>query len=91
MLWGSLGLSFDVLWVTLAPLGRPLGPFGVPVGSLWGRFGRFGTTWAARGCRRAPKDAGKQKAFVFVCFSLMGPKALQVLPKWPKHTPAQRS
>ena len=44
--------SFRALWVPLASLG---GRLGVPLGHLWGLFGRFGVTWAARGCRGIPK------------------------------------
>jgi hypothetical protein len=48
--------SSRALWVPLASLG---GRLGVPLGYLWGLFGRFGVTWAARGCRGVPKDAEK--------------------------------
>ena len=57
--------SFRALWVPLASLG---GRLGVPLGYLWGLFGRFGVTWAARGCPGVPKDAENQKTHVFVCF-----------------------
>ena len=57
--------SFRALWVPLASLG---GRLGVPLGHLWGLFGRFGVTWAARGCPGVPKDAENQKTHVFVCF-----------------------
>ena len=57
--------SFRALWVPLAFLG---GRLGVPLGYLWGVFGRFGVTWAARGCPGVPKDAENQKTHVFVCF-----------------------
>ena len=42
--------------------------FGVPLGSLWNQFGRFGATWVAWSCRGAPKEAEKQNTRVFVCF-----------------------
>ena len=57
--------SFRALWLPLSSL---RGPLGVPLGYLWGLFGRFGVTWAARGCPGVPKDAEKQKTRVFVCF-----------------------
>ena len=57
--------SFRALWVPLASLG---GRLGVPLGYLWGLFGRFGVTWAARGCPGVPKDAENQKTHVFACF-----------------------
>ena len=54
--------SFRTLWVPVASLG---GRLGVPLGYLWGFFGRFGVTWAARGCLGVPKDAENQKTHVF--------------------------
>ena len=57
--------SFRALWVPWASLG---GRLGVPLGYLWGLVGRFGVTWAARGCPGVPKDAENQKTHVFVCF-----------------------
>jgi hypothetical protein len=56
---------FRALWVPLASF---WGRLGVPLGYLWGVFGRFGVTWAARGCPGVPKDAENQKTHVFVCF-----------------------
>ena len=68
--------SFRALWAPLAFLG---GPLGVPLGYLWGLFGRFGVTWAARGCPGVPKDAEKQKTHVFVCFCVFMVNASDLL------------
>ena len=57
--------SVRALWAPLASLG---GRLGVPLGHLWGLFGRFGLTWAARGRPGVPKVPENQKTRVFVCF-----------------------
>ena len=66
VLRGAQRLPFDVLWVTLAPLGRLWLPMGPPLGSLWGRFGvtlsllsgasgQPGPPGSAGGCQRCSK------------------------------------
>ena len=59
--------SFRALWVPLASLG---GRLGVPLGYLWGLFGRFGVTWAARGCPKMLKT--RKHAYLWGLFGRFG-------------------
>ena len=72
VLWGAQRLLFDVLWVTLAPLGRLWLPMVPPLESLWGHFGvplgalgQLGSPGAAVG---RPKML-KSRKHMFLCVS----------------------
>ena len=68
-LWGPLGVPSGLLSGTFGvPLAFLGGRLGVPLGHLWGLFGRFGLTWAARGCPGVPKVPENEKTYVFACF-----------------------
>ena len=67
---GAQHLPFDVLWLTLAPLGSLWLPMGSPLRSLWGHFGvtfrSFGALWRNFGAGGWQKTL-KSRKHVFLC------------------------